>query len=188
MGKKISPTKSEYIEIKKSKVDNRKGAFAKKDIPKGTRVIEYVGDKVTKKESDKRSDITFAKAKKDPNHGDFYIYEINKKYNIDGDVPWNTARFINHSCNPNCESDIIKSRVFIISIKDIKKGEELNYDYGIDLAVYEDYPCKCGSKNCIGYITSKYNWPELKKILKKKKKLKKQKKLLIKQLKNIQNL
>ena|SRR3989344_4992246 len=164
----MESTTSEYIVVKKSSIHSN-GVFAKKDIPKKTKIIEYVGDKVTKKESDIRYDQTLEKSKKDPSHGGFYIFELNKTFDIDGDVPWNTARYINHSCNPNCETDIIDGHIYIISIKNIKEGEEITYDYGCGLEDYENHHCKCCSKNCIGYIISKDEWPKLRKKLAKKK-------------------
>ena len=96
------------------------GLFAKNDIKKGSKVIQYIGDKVTKKEGDKRADKQIRKAKKDKNNGMVYVFELNKRYDIDGDVDYNFAKFINHSCNPNCEVDIIDNEIWISSINRIK--------------------------------------------------------------------
>ena len=102
-----------------------------------------------------------------------YIFELNKKYDIDGFFRYNKARYINHSCNPNCEVDIINDRIWISSIKNIRKGQELSYDYGyeFDKEDFRDHICKCGSKNCIGFIISQDDWGKyleyLKKIIKK---------------------
>lgn len=145
------PTTSEWIVVKDSSIHN-KGVFASKDISKGTKVIEYVGDIITKEEADLRAEDTEDKNKKDPSHGAVYIFELNDKYDIDGDVSWNTARFINHSCDPNCEIEIENDHIWVIAIRDIKKGEEISYDYGYDLDDFEKHPCKCGAKNCFGYI------------------------------------
>ena len=129
------------------------GLFAKNDIKKGSKVIQYIGDKVTKREGDKRADKQIRKAKKDKNNGMVYVFELNKRYDIDGDVDYNFAKFINHSCNPNCEVDGKGLKLWISSIRDIKKGEELSYDYGFGYDEdYKQFPCKCGSKNCCGYI------------------------------------
>ena len=87
-----------------------------------------------------------------------------------------TARFINHSCEPNCEPDVIKNRVWLISTRKIKEGEELSFNYGFDLDGYEDHECKCGAKKCVGYITAEDNWPKLKKLIAKKKAKKAKKK------------
>jgi hypothetical protein len=85
---------------------------------------------------------------------------------------YNKARFINHSCDPNCEVEIISNEIWIVSIKKIKKGVELNYDYGYPFNKddYTDHNCKCESKNCIGYIISQDDWPKYKNYLKKIKK------------------
>jgi len=157
------PTKSPYLIIKKSSVHG-KGGYAKKDIPKGTKIIEYVGKKI--KSTDDNDD--------DDNQETVYTFELNKKWDIDGDISWNTAKNINHSCDPNCEIDIIKDHIWIIALRKIKKGEELTYNYGFDLEDFEDHPCRCGAKNCVGYIVDDYYWPKLhrkiKKLNKKKKK------------------
>ena len=71
------------------------------------------------------------------------------------DVPWNTARLINHSCDANCESDTIRGHIWIKARRDIAAGEELAYDYGFDLANWRDHPCRCGTKKCVGYIVTK---------------------------------
>ena len=104
--------------------------------------------------------------------GSVYIFELNKKYDIDGSPLYNKARYINHSCDPNCEVDIIKNEIWISSIKKIKKGEELSYDYGypFDKDDYSDHICKCGSIKCVGYIVSQDDWPKYKKYFKKIKK------------------
>jgi len=157
------PITSEWIEIRQSKIHN-KGVFAAKDISKGTKIIEYVGKIVSKKESEDISDKEIEFSKSNPEtKGAVYIFTLNKKYDINGNVSWNTARLINHSCDPNCESDVIYGKVWISAIKNIKKGEELSYDYGYDLDDWENHPCICGSKNCIGYITDSENWIKLRK-------------------------
>ena len=133
-----------------------KGIIASEKIKKNTRVIEYIGEKVTKREGDKRSADRIKKFSKKKNFGTVYIFELNKKYDIDGSPNYNKARFINHSCDPNCEVDIINNRIWISSIKEIKKNEELTYDYGypFDKDDFRDHECKCGSKNCIGAALS----------------------------------
>ncbi|MDA9591710.1 SET domain-containing protein-lysine N-methyltransferase [Pelagibacteraceae bacterium] len=151
--------------VKKSKVHGT-GVFATQDIKNGTKIIEYIGDKVTKKEGDKRSSERIKKYLNSKISGSVYIFELNKKYDIDGSPLYNKARYINHSCNPNCEVDIIKGHIWISSIKDIKKGNELNYDYGypFDKDDFKDHVCKCGSKKCIGYIISQDDWAKFKRF------------------------
>jgi len=151
--------------LKKSKVHGA-GLFAAKDIKKHTRVIEYIGEKITKKEGDKRSAARIKKYLNKKNEGSVYIFELNKKYDIDGSFAYNKARYINHSCSPNCEVDIVKNEIWISSIKKINKGEELSYDYGypFDSDDFKDHICECGSKKCIGYIISQDDWKKLTKF------------------------
>lgn len=158
----------EYIVVNSSKIHN-KGVFAKNDIKKGTKVIEYVGNRITKKQSENVADKQLEKSKENSSEGSVYIFELNKRYDIDGNVSWNPAKYINHSCSPNCEVEVVKGHIWIITIKDIKKGEELSYNYGYDLDDYKEHPCRCGSKNCVGYITAEANWNKLKKKLEKEK-------------------
>lgn len=161
---------SEYFEVRESGIHN-KGAFAKKDIPKDTEIVEYVGEKITKAESEKRATKYLNKAKRDKNFGQVYIFSLNKKYDIDGNVPWNPSKYINHSCDPNCEyQSEDDKKIWVVAIKDIKKGEELTVNYGYDVDNWEEHPCKCGSKKCVGYIVEEEQWPKLRKLIEKKKK------------------
>jgi len=160
----MKPTKSPHLIVRKSRIHNR-GGFARKDILEGTRVIEYVGPRLTKSQSDTRADELIEANEKDGNKGSVYIFELNKRTDIDGSVSWNTAKWINHSCDPNCETDIIRGRIWIIALKDIKKGEEITYDYGYDIEDFDDHPCKCGSKKCVGFIVAEEDWPKLKQRL-----------------------
>ena len=155
-------------QVKKSKVHGN-GVFATRNITKGNKIIQYIGEKIPKKEGDKRSAYRIKNYLKSSKTGSVYIFELNSKYDIDGFVRKNKARYINHSCDPNCEVDIIKDEIWISSIKQIKKGEELSYDYGysFDKADYKDHECKCGSKYCIGYIISSDEWHKFLKHLKK---------------------
>lgn len=139
-----------YVRIKYSKIHGS-GGFAKKDIKKGARLIEYIGRKVTKEEAETISD-----------KGGVFLFEVNKKWDIDGNVPENIARFINHSCNPNCNFDIKNNHIWIKAKKDIKKGEELSYNYGFDFEDHKRYPCRCGAHNCIGYILCDDHWGKIK--------------------------
>ena len=141
--------------VKKSNVHGS-GIFASKDIKKNTKIIEYIGEKVLKSEGDKRSARRLKKYLNSSLTGSVYIFELNAKYDIDGSPYYNKARYINHSCNPNCEVEIEDNHIWITSIKKIKKDEELSYDYGyeFDKDDFRDHICKCGSKNCIGFIIS----------------------------------
>ena len=154
-------------EVKNSKIHGS-GVFAKKNIKKNQRIIEYIGEKITRKEGDKRSEKRLKKYLNSSSTGSVYIFELNKKYDIDGSPLYNKARYINHSCDPNCEVDIINNQIWISSIKNIKQGEELSYDYGysFDKDDFRDHPCKCGSKNCIGFIISSDDWDKYLKYIK----------------------
>ena len=130
--------------IKKSNIDKR-GLYASKNIKAGAKIIEYVGKLISKKEAQQNS--------KFDNSKDIYLFNINEKWDLDGDWPFNTARLINHSCNPNCEVEGEGLKLWISSLTEIKKGEELTYDYGFGYdSDYKQFPCKCRSKNCCGYI------------------------------------
>ncbi|MEE9553990.1 MAG: SET domain-containing protein-lysine N-methyltransferase [candidate division Zixibacteria bacterium] len=154
-------TKSPYIVVRKSRIHGT-GVFARTDIPAETRVIEYVGDRITKAESDRRYQLSWDRSQNGKgDEGIVYIFTLNKRHDIDGDVGWNTARYINHSCDPNCETDIIRGHIWIIAKRDIKKGEEFSYNYGYDIDAWEDHPCRCGSENCIGFIVDEDHWPKL---------------------------
>ena len=130
--------------IKKSKID-KNGLYANCNIKRGTKIIEYKGKLVTVKNSEKDPKFDNSKA--------IYLFGINKKYDLDGNFSFNTARLINHSCEPNCEVFGEGLKVWVFAMKNIKKGEELSYDYGFSFDQdYKNYPCNCGSKNCAGYI------------------------------------
>jgi len=142
--------------------------FARHDIPKGTYIIEYVGEKITKEESDRRADETLQKSQQNTKKGAVYIFELDKTYDLDGDVSYNLAKYINHSCEPNCESENIDGHIWIVTTRDIKKGDEITYDYGYDIDDYENHPCRCGASSCPGYIVAADKRNKLRKILAKR--------------------
>ena len=132
--------------IKKSNIDKKgQGLYATKDIKEGTRIIDYVGEIITKKQTEQ--------SEKFDNSKPIYLFNLNKKYDLDGDVSWNTARLINHSCSNNCDYNATGLKLWVVAIKNIKKGEELTCDYGFGYDEdYKQFPCKCRSQNCVGYI------------------------------------
>ena len=132
--------------IRKSNIDrNGRGLYAIKDIKEGTRIINYVGKIITKKKTEE--------CEKFDNSKPIYLFNLNTRYDLDGDVAWNTARLINHSCLNNCDYEGKGLKLWVTTIRDIKKGEELTCDYGFSYdSDYKQFPCKCGSKNCVGYI------------------------------------
>ena len=130
--------------IKKSGIDN-KGLYASHNIKVDTKILEYKGKILTKKQVEDNPKFDNDKA--------IYLFNLNKKYDLDGDFKYNVARYINHSCDPNCEVAGSGLKVWVYAIKDIKKGEELTYDYGFSFDKdYKNFPCKCNSNNCVGYI------------------------------------
>lgn len=150
---------SELCEIRGSEIHGR-GVYASKDIEAGTKIIEYIGELIDKDESEKRAWKQHAHAE-ETGDAAVYIFTLNKSWDIDGNVPWNTARLINHSCDPNCEAWIEGKRIFIYALRDIAAGEELGFDYGFDIDCFEDHPCRCGSEQCVGYIVNREQWPQL---------------------------
>ena len=132
--------------IKKSNIDRKgRGLYATQNIKEGTRIINYVGKIITKKQTEDSE--KFDKSKP------IYLFNLNSRYDLDGDVSWNTARLINHSCSNNCDYEGKGLKLWVTAIKDIEKGEELTCDYGFSFDEdYKQFPCKCGSKNCAGYI------------------------------------
>ena len=127
------------------------GLFARDFIAKDTRIIEYLGEIVTKPEAIRREDMRLARLAAGGD-GCVYVFIINKRYDIDGDVPWNLARRINHSCAPNCEAHDVRGRIWIVALRDIAPGEELNFNYGFSYREARDHPCRCGAEKCAGYI------------------------------------
>ena len=146
--------------IKKSNIDNR-GLYATTNIKKNTKIIEYKGKIITVKETETNPKFDNDKA--------IYLFNLNKKYDLDGDFKYNTARLINHSCDPNCEVDGVGLKLWIYAIKDIKKNEELTYDYGFSFDKdYRDFPCRCGAKKCVGFIVNSQSRWRIKKSKKRK--------------------
>jgi hypothetical protein len=119
------------------------GGFAKADIAAGTRVIEYVGEQITKGESLRRCESA-----------NEYIFSLDDTHDLDGNVTWNPARFLNHSCEPNCEAEPDGGRIWIVARRGIRAGEEITFNYGYDLQDYREHPCRCGAMNCVGYIVA----------------------------------
>jgi len=129
---------------------DRQGLFAAQDITRGSRIIAYIGEKISRAESARRLQA-----------GNAYIFHLNYRYALDGETLANTARYINHSCDPNCVVEKTHDTLWIVALRDIKEGEELSYNYGYDLERYKDNPCNCGAKNCCGYILAQQYWERI---------------------------
>lgn len=154
------------LEVRKSEIHG-KGVFSNSDIAPETRIMEYVGEKITKAESQRRGLEQMEKA--DVQTGSVYIFDLNKRYDLDGNVPHNYARYINHSCEPNCEARNERGKIYYYSIKPIAAGEELYIDYGYDMEHFLDHPCRCNTPSCIGYIVNKSQRKRVKRLLQNKK-------------------
>jgi SET domain-containing protein len=142
------------ILVRDSNVHGR-GVFATRRIEKGERIIEYLGERVSHDEADRRYES------KEENDSHTFLFIVDSKTVIDAGTDGNDARFFNHSCDPNCESVVEKRRVFIEALRAIESGEEMTYDYQI----YRDhddpenidqvFACRCGFANCRGTML----WP-----------------------------
>ncbi len=163
MSKMPSMPLPEWVELRESAIHGS-GLFAAKPIPRGTRILEYVGERINKTEGYRRAMRQLRRAAKG-REGAVYIFEISRRWDLDGNVPWNPARLINHSCQPNCETRIDRGRVWIYSKRRIVPGEELSYDYGYEVDFYQDHPCRCGAPNCVGFIVRRDQWPKLRRLL-----------------------
>jgi hypothetical protein len=158
---------SPLIEVRNSDVHGR-GVFAVAPIRKGTRILEYLGDRISHDAADARYEDH------DENDNHTFLFIVDKHTVIDAAVGGNDARFINHQCEGNCESVIKNRRVFIDAVRDIAPGQELGYDYEIGRDkddppnVDEIYACRCGSEKCRGTML----WPAKKPAVKAKAKSK----------------
>jgi SET domain-containing protein len=146
------------IETRQSPIHGT-GVFAARRIGEGTRVIEYVGERVSHAEADRRYED------KDASDSHTFLFIVDGRTVIDAGVGGNAARFINHSCDPNCETVIEDRRVFIYALRDIAAGEELAYDYLIQREpddppdVEEVFRCRCGSCKCRGTMLAPKSMP-----------------------------
>jgi SET domain-containing protein len=150
--RKATPASKPKIVVKNSRIHGR-GVYAGRKLAKGERVVEYKGELITWKECDRRPP-----SDPDDPHHTFFFSLSDGKHVIDAAVGGNAAKWINHSCDPNCETeeDDEGQRVFIVALRDIKAGEELNYDYGlimdgrITAQEKKNYACHCGTRKCRG--------------------------------------
>ncbi len=129
-----------------------KGVYAVVDLAEGETLIEYVGEIITWDEALRRHPHDPS----DPNHT--FYFHVDEEHVIDAKVGGNSSRWINHSCDPNCEAEVDEGRVFIRARRNIPAGEELFYDYGLVIdepytaQLKAQYPCWCGAKACRGTL------------------------------------
>jgi uncharacterized protein len=148
MRKRAAP-KTPLFEVRNSRVHGY-GVFALRRIRKGTTIVEYLGDRVTHEEANERY------ADKDPVDGHTFLFTVDHKTVIDAGVNGNEARFVNHGCDPNCQTVDIGKRIFIEALRTIQPGEELAYDYRIERDaddppnVDKIFACHCGTARCRG--------------------------------------
>ena len=140
---------NELFEVKASLIHGT-GVFARVAIAAETPILEYVGERLGKDESWRRRQAN-----------NFFIFTVTDDIDIDGAVDWNPARFINHSCGPNCEARMEDERIWIFALRDIAAGEELSFNYGYDLEDYGEHPCRCGSSQCIGFMVAEEYFDEV---------------------------
>jgi SET domain-containing protein len=146
--------KNDLIEVRDSALHGL-GVFATQRIAKGTRIIEYLGERVSHAEADSRY------ADKDQSDSHTFLFIVDARTVIDAGVDGNEARFVNHACQPNCESVIENRRVYIEAIRSIAAGEELTYDYQIQREADDPpdvdtvFACRCGARRCRGSML----WP-----------------------------
>jgi uncharacterized protein len=148
----VPSLETELISFRNSPID-RLGAFAKKKISAGARLIEYIGEKIDKAESKKRCDAE-----------NYYIFTLDDEWDLDGDKDWNPAKYINHSCEPNAESQVVDGHVWVFALRDIEPGEEITFNYGYDLENYKEHICKCGAPSCLGYMVAEEFFDHIRKL------------------------
>ena len=127
------------------------GVYARVAIPSGTRVIEYTGERITKAESRRREQRRAARQARGTVTCD-YIFVVSARHDVDARRSRSIARLLNHSCAPNCATDIIGGHIWIIAQRAIAAGEELTYDYGYLYSEWRLHPCRCGTPPCPGFI------------------------------------
>jgi SET domain-containing protein len=137
----ITPRAAKFrLRVSQSRI-HRWGIYTDEFIPKGRKIIEYTGEKISRRETKRRA------AERDH----IYLFTLNSYWTIDGAVGGSGAEYINHCCEPNCYSQIIKDHILYKSKRDIQAGEELTLDYRFDKDV-ERVICKCGATKCRGTI------------------------------------
>ncbi len=122
---------------------HRWGVFAEEFIPKGRKIIEYTGEKISRRETARRARRRYN-----------YLFTLDSYWTIDGSAGGSGAEFINHCCEPNCVARIVKGHILYFAARDIQPGEELTVDYRFDPDV-EEVKCRCGAANCRGTINLK---------------------------------
>jgi len=169
MPSKSTPINGRRIQTRRSGVHGN-GVFAVQDIAEGETLVEYKGEVITWEEALRRHPHDPSQ----PNHT--FYFHVDDERVIDGKIHGNSAKWINHSCDPNCEADEQDGRIFIKALRNIKAGEELNYDYGLIIdeeytpQLLAEFPCWCGAESCRGTLLAPHDEDEDEGKKKKKKK------------------
>lgn len=156
-----------FCEIRQSPIHG-KGIFASRKIRKGARIIQYLGEKIDKEESNRRGLELFEESIKTGGAA-VYIFDLNDHWDLDGNKDYNDARLINHSCEPNSEMVNEDDELWLYAMREILPGEEITFDYGYEIEHFLDHPCRCGTDSCVGYIVSQTQWKQLRRKLKRMK-------------------
>lgn len=143
---------------------HRSGLFARTEIPLGTPIIQYLGHRVTKAAA-RRIEAQRVARQAAGGDGCVYVFELDERHDLDGDVTWNPARHINHSCEPNADPREQNGEIWIVARRDIPAGEEVTFDYGFGWKDWPHHPCRCGTPSCAGFIIGKFLRKRLKKHL-----------------------
>jgi SET domain-containing protein len=147
-----------YFEVRNSPIQGL-GGFATRRIRRGTRIVEYLGERISSEEGDRRYNDDLVE------HPHVLLFVVDQRTVIDAAVGGNAARFINHSCEPNCHAVVARKRVFIEALRTINAGEELTYDYNLTRDGTEgpqaekQYACRCGSATCRGTMLAPRHQP-----------------------------
>lgn len=151
MGEPAQRTDKRRLQTRRSGVHG-KGVFALQNLAEGEPLIEYAGEVISWKEALRRHPHDLS----NPNHT--FYFHVDDKHVIDGKHGGNSSRWINHSCEPNCEAEDDEGRIFIKALRNINAGEELFFDYGLIIdapytkKLLAEYPCWCGAKTCRGTL------------------------------------
>ncbi|MBI5799595.1 MAG: SET domain-containing protein-lysine N-methyltransferase [Verrucomicrobia bacterium] len=144
-----TPINHGLVEFRSSPIHGH-GGFAAQHVLPGTRLIEYLGERIDKAEAHIRCEA-----------GNPFIFYIDEESDIDGNVEWNPARWFNHSCTPNCEAESDDGRIWIVALRELATGEEITFNYGYDLADYRAAPCRCGTPACVGFIVAEEHFDQV---------------------------
>jgi SET domain-containing protein len=158
--KQVNP----FCEVRQSSIHGR-GVFASRKIRKGTRIIQYIGELIDKDESNRRG-LALLEESRETGGAAVYIFDLNEKWDLDGNKEYNDARLINHSCEPNSEMVNEEDELWLYALRDILPNEEISFDYGYDIEHFLEHPCRCGTDSCVGYIVASSDRGKLKKRLK----------------------